>query len=870
MRACVVRVEGGAKPGAGFFVAPGLVITCMHVVSPQGARISVRLGDDRVVEASSRPVLFHDGGRPIPDLDDDYPDLALVDVAVDRHPCVAVDQEWPRPNDELQAYGYPTEGGSVLLTPLALGYTGKEGPERTPYIDVWSRTPITGGMSGGPVLSVRSGAVCAILVASRSPDRAHGGLAVSWSALPHDVLVDLVDRSARFHRENPRWERARAAARQRVQFGHAHVAQHFVGRTAELKALEAQMERTDRVLVTQAITGLGGVGKTQLAARYVQQHGDEYDVVAWIHADDGGAADLGELAITLGLPVAERTPPERAAIALAWLGGCQERWLLVLDNLPGPEDLDAACPAGGNGRVLITSRNQELKAVAPGPRVDVFDEDTATRYLIDRTGRTGEQDDARALARALGGLPLALSHAGAYCARRTTFREYIGMLRDLPPRELYDRSPEAFYRQTVASVWQPSIAAAVEQAPLARDVLTMAAFLAPDRIPLALLDALIDPADSRERKRLTDAIDALERYSLITLDGERMSVHPLLQAIAREDASARERQRAVESAVKALTDAMPADAQDPQSWPVFEQVLGHVDALGDRAEQQRVTADPTKLGALMYRAALYVHQARAEYARARSLFERALHVVEPLGPADPLTLRIREGLANTIGEDGSFGEAAERLAAILADCSPDDPLMLQVQAGLGYWKGEASTDKRPALAELQSVLPRLERGLPPGDNSTLATRSNIARWLGDSGQPVAAVKEFERLRDDCVQLKGPRDPWTLDARHGLAWWRGEAGDVDLAVREFASLLDDSQELLPPGHPNPRMLEVRHDLAWWHGKAGEVDRAVQDFKRLLADEEALLPPDDPRIARTRQSIETWQEKLSEPTGQVSRS
>jgi hypothetical protein len=68
--------------------------------------------------------------------------------------------------------------------------------------------------------------------------------------------------------------------------------------------------------VTQAITGLGGVGKSQLAARYVREHVDEYDVVAWIGAEDGEIADLSELAVELGLPVARLTPAPRAASAL--------------------------------------------------------------------------------------------------------------------------------------------------------------------------------------------------------------------------------------------------------------------------------------------------------------------------------------------------------------------------------------------------------------------------------------------------------------------------------------------------------------------------------------------------------------------------
>lgn len=150
--------------------------------------------------------------------------------------------------------------------------------------------------------------------------------------------------------------------------------------------------------------------------------------------------------------------------------------------------LDQCTPPSGNGRVLITSRNRDLEQIGPVLRIDVFDPDTAADYLTRRTGRHNERGPAVELAGALGGLPLALAHAGAYCAQGTTFADYQALLDGLPPRALYDRSREAFYRQTVATTWQTSISAAEHDAPLARPVLMMAAHLAADAIPLAPRD----------------------------------------------------------------------------------------------------------------------------------------------------------------------------------------------------------------------------------------------------------------------------------------------------------------------------------------------------------------------------------------------
>jgi hypothetical protein len=157
---------------------------------------------------------------------------------------------------------------------------------------------------------------------------------------------------------------------------------------------------TNSAMVTQAIGGLGGIGKTQLAARYVQLHANEYEIVAWIGAEDDGVGDLSQLAAKLGAPAAELSPRDRAQLALDWLGETDRSWLLVLDNIDGPEQLARLRPPGRTGQVLVTSRDRALRQFGPVLTLDVFDENTATRYLTERTGRRADQVAARELARA--------------------------------------------------------------------------------------------------------------------------------------------------------------------------------------------------------------------------------------------------------------------------------------------------------------------------------------------------------------------------------------------------------------------------------------------------------------------------------------
>ena len=529
---------------------------------------------------SGRIAVLADRGRPIPALDRDYPDIAVLQIGgLEGHPCVRIDPEWPSLEDSFLVFGYPEEGGAVQRTPARLTYRGTKGTLPTAYLDLASDT-IKPGMSGAAVLNLRSGAVCGVVVASKHPAHPDGALAIPWSAIDTD-LADVLAANRAFHGQDRRWEEAAAARRERLRFRLPRVVAHFTGREDLLAQLDAALSQRRAGVITQTITGLGGVGKTQLAAAYVDAHQDEFDIAAWVRADDGGTADLAELAVALALPVAGRTPPERASDTLVFLANTDRRWLLVFDNAPGPQAL-TGLPSSGRGRVLVTSRHRGgYDAFGAELAVDVFDADTARRYLLARSGRSGEETgDADAVAAALGYLPLALAHAGAYCASGTgvPFGDYLELLEDLPSQDLFDTSPEVFYQHTVAATWNTSITAAGQRAPLARPALEMTAYLAPEAIPRSFF-AVLEENSAAGRKRVADALTALHRYSLATVDGNRISVHRLLQKVIRDRLTAPDQASAITHALTAIQRAMPEDPQLPATWPQWQELVPHVAAL---------------------------------------------------------------------------------------------------------------------------------------------------------------------------------------------------------------------------------------------------------------------------------------------------
>ncbi len=163
--------------------------------------------------------------------------------------------------------------------------------------------------------------------------------------------------------------------------------------------------------------------------------------------------------------------------------------------------------------------------------MEALEEDEAIEFLQVRAGRR-DPAGARRLARDLGCLPLALDHAGAYVRRAVIgFDAYAKRV-----EELIAKAPkDALYPASVAATFDLAIASAVQECAAAERLLGFFAFLAPERIPLDLVNEAVLPEDERG-----EALMALTAVSLVRPDpagtedeAPSVSVHRLVQAVTR-------------------------------------------------------------------------------------------------------------------------------------------------------------------------------------------------------------------------------------------------------------------------------------------------------------------------------------------------
>jgi len=343
-----------------------------------------------------------------------------------------------------------------------------------------------------------------------------------------------------------------------------------------------------------ALCGLGGAGKTSVAIEYAHRHLAEVGVCWQFPAEDPAvlAAEFAVLAAQLGAREVV-DPRDPVASVHGVLARAQAGWLVVIDNAPDRAAVEPFVPPAGPGRVLITTQNQHWP---PDKALDVpvLDPEVAADFLVNRTGDP-DRAVALELAAELGGLPLALEQAAAYMqATGTTLVRYLPLFR-ARQADLLARGEVSGHPADVAATLGLALSRLAGEAPAVAGLVRLLAFLAPEPVPLTLLlDAeqaagLLSPEVTATVGPLLanpmaagDAIAALRRYSLVSPAGDGLVlVHRLVQSVTRGQLPTEAAGQWEQAAAALVEEAIPADADLPEVWPVCAVLLPHARAVLD-------------------------------------------------------------------------------------------------------------------------------------------------------------------------------------------------------------------------------------------------------------------------------------------------
>ncbi len=620
----------------------------------------------------------------------------------------------------------------------------------------------------------------------------------------------------------------------------------------------------------------GGSGKTQLAAALAHSLWDSrgVDLLVWVCATSRVAIlDAYALALAdLGAADPDDDLTAAAERFLAWLSGTGRRWLVVLDDLADPADLDGLWPAGTDGRVLVTTRRDDGLA-APNRRIagiGTFSMREALAYLTARlTSDPGQRTEALDLATDLGCQPLALAHAtAAMICTGGSCRDYRGWFHDrrrrLASADPLARGADPLADPLAGPLADPLAAAAaapgitdvtwslaidladqIPPAGFARPMLALAALLDPAGIPGVVLTSPAacgylsgHPAMPADPGHAREAVHNLARAGLVTINPasttRTVQLHPLVQALARAAIPEAEFERAVKSAADALYQAWPAQQAPPRLAQALRDCAARLqERAGDvlwRPEAHRV----------LLRAGESLASGEASGPAVAYWLALLGTAVRELGPAHPQTLLCRDGLAAAYEGAGRLDDAIavhERTRAerqqVLGNDHPDTLVSCGHLARVYAAAGRHSD----ALPAYERVVADREWVLGARHPDTLAARGDLAAAYLAAGRQDQALPLYEQTLADLERSLGPAHPDTLAARAGLAQAYHAAGQLKQAVPLYERTLADRERAQGPDHPDT--ISARADLAYAYRTADQMKQALPAYERVVAGRDRVL-------------------------------
>ncbi|MEV2234537.1 FxSxx-COOH system tetratricopeptide repeat protein [Streptomyces phaeochromogenes] len=553
---------------------------------------------------------------------------------------------------------------------------------------------------------------------------------------------------------------------------------NFTGRETLLEVLRERLRGGVAAVLPEALHGMGGVGKSQIAIEYVYRHSREYRLIWWVPSEQESqiVQSLIELGEQMGLQVGPGMSAVPAVLDALRRGQPYQDWLLVFDNAEDPQTVRKYFPNNGPGSIVVTSRNSQWSTNFRSLEVDVFTREESVALLRRRSDNLPD-GAVDAIAAKLGDLPLAVEQAAVWLAETgMPVQQYLDVY-ERNFTELMQFAPPSDYNRSVAAAWNVSLGRLRETRPDALQLLQVCAFFAPEPIewdlfsavrgvsvPPELQSTLADPV------KLGRAVREIGRYALARIDHRQNTVlmHRLVQRVLIEQMDPREQAMMQHAAHQLLSHADPRNPQRSMFWPRYSSLLSHLRA------SDAVRCDDGWTRQLVLNEVRFL-RARGDHSGALALGEEAAAIWrESRGEDHEEVLAIDQQIAETLREQGT-----------------DLPRAYALQSGLveryGRVLGEGHEDTQRAQSYLaihhrnrgqfeearrmdRHVFEASKREFGSDDPATLLAAHNYGvslRLAGNSEQALELdydtwQRRIEVLGEDHIHTLGTREAYLLD------------------------------------------------------------------------------------------------------------
>lgn len=578
---------------------------------------------------------------------------------------------------------------------------------------------------------------------------------------------------------------------------------NFTGREALLDRLRERLRGGVAAVLPEALHGMGGVGKSQIAIEYLYRHNREYRLVWWIPAEQESqiVQSLIELGEQMGLEAGSDVGAVPTVLNALREGHPYTEWLLVFDNAEDPRTVRKYFPSNGPGSIVVTSRNSHWSTDFSSLEVDVFTREESVA-LLRRRSENLPDDAVDHLAAALGDLPLAVEQAAVWLAETgMPVQQYLEVY-ERNFTELMQSDPPSDYNRSVAAAWNVSLERLRESRPDALQLLQVCAFFAPEPIdwdlfsavrgisvPPELQSTLDDPV------RLGRAVREIGRYALARIDHRQNTVlmHRLVQRVLIEQMNPQEQESMRHAAHQLLAHADPRNPQRSVYWPRYSSLLSHLRA--------------------------------SDAVRCKDGWTRRLVLNEVR------FLRARGD------HEGSLALGEQAAAIWRADLSEDHEEILAIDQQIAETLREQETDLQRAYRLQSNLVERYRRALGEGHENTLRAQSYMAIHHRTRGKFEEAREMDQRVFETSAREFGRDDPATLLAAHNYAVSLRLAGNAEDALNLDYDTWQRRIEVLGEDHINT--LGTREAYLLDLQEVGRYEEANEGYEALAAEVTASL-------------------------------
>ncbi len=653
---------------------------------------------------------------------------------------------------------------------------------------------------------------------------------------------------------------------------------YFTGYDEVIENLHLRLSAEKDGAAIETISGLGGIGKTQLMLEYAYRKRDDYEAVFWLRADKQELLqeDLAQTAKLLGVPEARKRQPNHQYLVTEARQWFQKHsgWLVLLDNVEEDVQVKDILSSMPHGHVLLTTRSQAIAELSSNLHLDKMQQEEGALLLLRRTRllpqpasldafSDAERLEALELSLTLDGLPLALDQAGAYigetgCSLSDYIQLYYAHRKELLERRSEREKLYSDYQESVATTWLISFSRVEQQCPAATKLLDLCAFLYPDAIPedILLEGTFLENTEMHpiveSVLQLNQTCEVLLRYSLIRRNAavNLFSIHRLVQAVLQDSMDEPTQRLWADRTVHAVEKAFLSAPLERVEYYIPQARL-----CADLIKQWELVGDEATR--LLERVAREVYK-RGWYPQATTLYLRALGASsDSRGSDDPRTIYLLRELGQVHMERGVYGMAVKLYAQAREDCErilgADHPALVDCLNNLamaemrGKHFASATRLCEQALAWHKRVP---ELAYPAEKATTYYVAAEIATRLGLTGAILAEVYYQDAL-DIGIQVWGRESAEISNIISGLgrlyAWYRKFQQAEPLLRRA----LKIRQSVF--GHDHPQTAHSLEDLAALAHRRGDPAAAEQLCTQALAIRLQKLGPYHPDIARNFQAL-----------------